>query len=81
MPKIDRLNVHTVYHWILQAHSISCVIEMCSCLANEPTPLICCKARLVTIDFNFVCLHIIYITIDVTTNEIITVTNRKTSIV
>ena len=42
-----------------------------------PTSLICCKARLVTKDFNFVYLHIIYITIDITTNKIIAVTNRK----
>ena len=35
----------------------------------------------VTNDFNFVCLHIISRTIEVTTNEIIAVTNRKTSIV
>ena len=77
MPKIDRLNMYIVYYWILQVHSISCIIEMCSCLATVPTSLICCKARLVTKDFNFVCLHIIYKTIIVTTNEIITVTNRK----
>ena len=51
------------------------------CLASMPTSLIYCKARLVTKDFNFVCLPIIYITIDVTTNEIITLTNRKMSIV
>ena len=77
MPNIDRLNMHIVYHWILQVHSISCVIETCSCLATIPTSLIRCKARQVTKDFNFVSLHIIYKTIDVTTNEIIAVTNRK----
>ena len=27
MPKIDRLNMHIVYHWILQVHSISCITE------------------------------------------------------
>ena len=27
MPKIDRLNMHIVYHWILQVDSISCVME------------------------------------------------------
>ena len=60
MPKIDRLNMHIVYHWILQVHSISCIIETCSCLATVPTSLLCSKARLVTKDFNFVCLHIIH---------------------
>ena len=58
-------------------HSISCVIETCSCLATMPSSLICCKARLVIKDFNFVCLHIIYKTIDKTTNEIIAVANRN----
>ena len=81
MPKIDRLIMNIVYHWILQVHLISCVKETCSCLVTTPTSLNCSKARLVTKDYNFVCLHIIYITIDVTTHEIITVTNRKMSIV
>ena len=60
MPKIDKHNMHIVYHWILQVHSISCIIETCSCLVTMPTSLICCKVRLVTKDFNLVCLHIIY---------------------
>ena len=81
MPKIDRLNMHIVYHWILQVHSISCVIDTCSCLVVTPTSLNCCKARLVTKDFNLACLHFIYKTIDVTTNKIIVVTNRKRFIV
>ena len=80
MPKIDRLNIHE-YHWILQVHSISCVIETCSSLVTMPTSLNCCRARLVTKDFNLACLHIIYKTIDVTTNKTIAVTNRKMSIV
>ena len=73
--------MHIVYHWVLHGYSISCVIETCSCLVTTPTSLICCKARLVTKDFNLVCLHIMYKTIDLTTNEMIAVTNRKTSIV
>ena len=77
MPKIERLNMHIVYQWILQVHSVSCLIETCSCLITMPTSLICCKARLVTKDFNFVCLHIIYNTIDVTTNKMIAVLNKK----
>ena len=81
MPKIDKPNMNIVYYCILQVHSISCVIETCSCLVTVPTSLICCKARLVTEDFNFVCLHIIYIIIYVTTNEVIAVTNRKMSVV
>ena len=79
MPKIDRLNMHIVYHWILQVHSISCIIKTFSCLATVPTSLICCKARLVTKDFSVVCLHIICITTDVSTNKITAVTNRKVS--
>ena len=27
MPKIDIINMHIVYHWILQVHTISCVTE------------------------------------------------------
>ena len=77
MPEIDRLNIHIVYHWILQVHAISCITETCPCLDTVPTSLICSKARLVTKDFNYVCLPIIYIIIGVTTNEIIAVTNRK----
>ena len=78
MPKFDKLNMNIVYHSL---RSISCIIETCLCLASVPTSLICCKAKLATKDFNFVCLHIIYITIDVTTNKIIAVTNRKRSVV
>ena len=51
MPKIDRLNMHIVYHWILQVHAISCITETCSCLVTIPTSLNCCKARPVTKDF------------------------------
>ena len=46
-----------------------------------PTSFICCKARLATRDFSFMCLHNIYITMVVTTNEIIVATNRKISTV
>ena len=42
MPKHDKLNMHIVYHWILQVYSISCIIETCSYLVNEPTSLSCC---------------------------------------
>ena len=73
--------MHIVHHWFLQVHSISCVIETCFCLVTMPTSHICCEARLVTKEFNLVCFHTIYKTIDVTTNEIMAVTNRKTFIV
>ena len=46
-----------------------------------PTSFICCKTRLVTRDFSFLCLQNIYITMVVTTNEIIAVTERKMSTV
>ena len=65
----DRLNMHIVYYWILQVHSLSCVIETCSCLVTMSTSLICCKARLVTKDFNLVCLHSLYKTYDETTTK------------
>ena len=76
-PKIDKLSMSMVCHQILQVHSISCSVETCSCLATAPTSFICCKARLFTRDFSFMCLHNIYITMVVTTYEIIVVTNRK----
>ena len=38
--------------------------------------LICCKARLITNDFYFVCLHVINNTMQVTTNETMAVTNK-----
>ena len=81
IPHIDRCNMHIVYHWTLQVHSVSCIVEACSSLVTVSTSLNCCKVRLVTKDFNLACLHIMYRTIDVTTNEIIAVTNRKMSIV
>ena len=77
MPQIDRANMHIVYHWILQVHSISSVNDTCSHLVTMPTSFLCCKVRLVTKDFNFICLHIIYKVIDVTTYEIIAVTIRQ----
>ena len=81
MTKIDRLNMYIVHHWIFQVHSISGIIETCSHLVTASTSLNCCKVRLVTKDFNIACLHIMYKTIDATTNKIMTITNRKTSIV
>ena len=69
--------MHNVYHWILQVYSISCITETCSCMVTASTSLNCCKVRLVTKDFNLGCMHIVYKMCDVTTNEIIAVTNRK----
>ena len=80
-PKIDKISMSMVYHCILPVHSIPCTIEACSCLGTMPTSFICCKARLVTRDLSFMCLHSIYITMVVTTNEIIALTNRKVSTV
>ena len=78
-PKIDTLNTKIVYYCILQIHSIFDVTS--SYLVTAPTSFICCKAILVTRVLNFICLHTMYITIVVTNNEIITVTNTKISIV
>ena len=58
IPNNEIISIHIVYNWILHVHSISCKIEKCSCLVNAPTSLVCFKARLVTNDFNLVCLHI-----------------------
>ena len=73
--------MHIMYYWILHVHSISCKTEICSCLVTGLTIFICCKARLVTNDFNLICLHIINKSTKVTTNEMIAETNRKTSMV
>ena len=73
--------MHIVYHWILHVHSISSKIEICSCLVTVPTSFICCKARLVTNDFNVVCLHITSRITNVTNSEMIAETNRKISMV
>ena len=72
-PKITNPNVAIVYHFVLQVHSIMS-------MGTAFVPLICCNAILVTKDFNFASLHIMYITINVTTNNIITVMNKNTSI-
>ena len=80
-PIIDRFNIHIVCHWILKVHSISYIVKICSCLVTVSTSLNGCKARLVTRDFNLVCLHIMKRTIEVITTKIMAVTNRKTSIV
>ena len=77
IPNIEGLNMHIVYHWILQVHSISCITETGSCLVTASTSLNCCKVRLVTKAFNLVCLHIMNRAIAVTNNEIMAVTNRK----
>ena len=42
--------MHIVCHWILQVHSISCIVEIYSCLVTAPTSLICCKSGLVIKD-------------------------------
>ena len=81
IPNINILNMDVVYHWILQVQSISCIKEICSCLVTAAASLNCCKTRLVTNDFNLVCLHIMNKTTEVTNNEIIEVKNRKTSTV
>ena len=80
-PNIDRVNMHIVYHWNLQVHSITCIIETCFCLVTASTSLNCCKARLLNNNTNLVCLHLINRTIEVTYNEIMAITNRKTAIV
>ena len=77
IPNIDRLNMHIVYYWILQAHSISCIIETCSCMVIAFTSLNCCKAGLVSYDFNLVFLHNINRAIEVINNETVAITNRK----
>ena len=69
-----KTNVTIAYHCIIQYYAY---VKICSCLNTTSAPLICCNVILVNKDFNFVCLHTIYITITVTTNDIITVTNRK----
>ena len=81
IPNIHIPNMQIVYHWILHVHSISCNIEISSCLVTAPTSFISCKARLVTNNFNLVCLYIINKTNVVTNKKIIAVTNRKTSTV
>ena len=40
IPNINILNMHIVYHWNLQVHSIYCNVEICSCLVTVPTSLI-----------------------------------------
>ena len=62
-PKIDKLSMKIVYHWILHLHSI---YHDVSCVATTPTSFICCKARLVTEVLSFVCLHNIEINNNVT---------------
>ena len=75
MPNLKVIpSVKIVYCSTLQVHSIYCDV---SCVVTAPTSFICCKARVVTNVLNFVCLHNIEITIIVTSNEIIAVTNRK----
>ena len=69
-PRIINPNVAIVYHYILHVHLIMLV-------DTTSLPLICCNAILVIKEFHFACQHIICITITATTNDIITVMNRK----
>ena len=78
-PKSDKLSIKIVYHCILQVHSTSG--RMFSFLVTAPTIFICCKERLITRVLSFMCLHNMYITKVATKIEIITATNRKTSVV
>ena len=50
------------------------------CAAASPTPFPCCKARLAFKVLSSLCLHSIFITIVVTSSEIIAATNRKKNI-
>ena len=75
--KIDKLNIKIVYHCILQVHSIFGANLILSCLATTHTSCISCKTRLVPRVLSFMCLHSIYMTIDVATTKIIALTNRK----
>ena len=52
-----------------------------SCSDAVSVPFICCKARLVTEDLNYVCFHPKYTTIIVTINDINVVIKRKISII
>ena len=61
--------MYIVYYWILHGYSISCKVEICSSLVTAPTSLIFNQAKLVTNDFNLVCVHII--------NKTTVVTNAK----
>ena len=78
-PKSDKLSIKIGYHCNLQVHFIS--DEMSSCLVTAHTSFICCNARLVTRVLSYMCLHNMYNTKVVTNIEIITATNRKTSVV
>ena len=78
-PNIDICNIKIVYHCILQVHSNLCAGLIFTYVATALTSFICCKARLATKVLSFFYLHIIFITIVVTSSEIIAVTNRKTS--
>ena len=81
IPNIDSLNIHNVYHWILEVHSISCIVKTCSCLVTATISLNYIKARLVTRDIYLACLHTMNRHSEVATNKIMTVANRKMSIV
>ena len=81
IPDITNPNIALVYHCVLQVHSISFISKSCSWLDTASAPLICCKAILVTKDLYFVCLHNMYISIAVITNDIKVVTKRKASII
>ena len=56
-------NIAIVYHLILHIQQMPVYL---SCSDVISAPVICCKARLVTTDFNFACLHPKYTMIVVT---------------
>ena len=66
-----------MYHCVLQLHSILSTKVIPFCLVTTPTSFIGCKARLVSHVLSFMCLHNIYMTVVITNNEIIAVTNIK----
>ena len=56
--------MHSIYHDVF-------------CVATAPTCFIYCKARLATNDLRLVCIHSMYMTHIVASNEIIAVTKQK----
>ena len=73
IPNRTNSKIAIVYHYVLQVQWISLII---SCSNAMSIPFICCKAILVTKDFNLACSHTIYDTITVTTNDIKAVTKE-----
>ena len=66
---------YSTFLFNLTSSGVNIPVILNECLLITPTTLICCEARMDSKDCNFVPLHIIYKTIDVTTNKIIAVTN------